>query len=59
MNVREFFAAHDGAQIPGGCDGCDAYQTVRIDGDGIIHLSIHHDDWCPRLKTHRESGGAS
>lgn len=46
-NIRAMFAALDGAQIPGGCEHCDAYQTTRIDGDGIVHMTVAHDDWCP------------
>jgi hypothetical protein len=37
----------DGAAIPGGCDRCDAYQTVTAVSNGIWSLTIHHDDDCP------------
>lgn len=39
----------DGARIPGGCDHCDAYQTVEPLSPGVWSLGIHHDDWCPLL----------
>jgi hypothetical protein len=39
----------DGAQIPGGCDWCNAYQTVRAETAGFWHITTHHDDWCPWL----------
>lgn len=39
----------DGARIPGGCDQCDAYQTTRVE-DGVWHITVHHDDWCPVLQ---------
>jgi hypothetical protein len=44
-------AALDGARIAGGCDHCDAYQTVHANywGPNAHRLSIHHDDWCPFL----------
>lgn len=42
---------------PGGCDHCNAYQTVTADPQlpGLWHNRIHHDDWCPWLasKEHR------
>jgi hypothetical protein len=40
-----------GAQIPGGCDECDAYQTMEEDPDlpNAFHVRVHHDDWCPFL----------
>lgn len=34
-------------RIPGGCDDCDAYQTVTDHGDGLYVLTIHHDKSCP------------
>jgi hypothetical protein len=41
----------NGAKILGGCDHCDAYQTMAEDPDfpGLFHLRIHHDNWCPFL----------
>ncbi len=39
----------DGGQIPGGCDTCNVYQTVRIDAPGVWRITIHHDNWCPVL----------
>jgi len=47
------FAALDGARIPGGCDHCDAYQSVRIDDLGIVRIDVHHDDRCPRWRQRR------
>lgn len=52
-SIRETFARMDGAKIPGGCDECDAYQSMSVDTDGICHLTVHHDDWCPWWTTHR------
>lgn len=34
------------SRLPGGCDDCNAYQTVTLD-DGIYRICIHHDDTCP------------
>ncbi len=43
--------AQDGARIPGGCDHCDAYQTITADkwGPNAHGITVHHDDWCPWL----------
>jgi hypothetical protein len=41
--------------IPGGCDRCDAYQTVETASPGIHTIRVHHDDWCPFLRA-KESG---
>ncbi len=50
MTIHHTFAALDGARIPGGCDTCDAEQEPRIDAHGVIHIRIHHDDWCPTYR---------
>ena len=42
-----------GRRLPGGCDDCDAYQTLeRQPNDvwgGVYVLTVHHDDGCPFL----------
>jgi len=38
-------------RIPGGCDLCDAFQTIEQVEPGIHALTIHHDDWCPFLRS--------
>lgn len=49
--VSEMIRAMDGARVPGGCDGCDAYQTMHADhlGANAHAVIVHHDDWCPTL----------
>jgi hypothetical protein len=37
----------DGTEIPGGCDHCDAYQTVKPVTAGVWSVTVHHDDDCP------------
>lgn len=37
----------DNAHLPGGCDTCDAYQTLDDTHAPIYLLTIHHDDDCP------------
>ena len=42
-----------GRRLPGGCDDCDAYQTLKrlpSDAWGSVYvLTVHHDDTCPFL----------
>jgi hypothetical protein len=45
----DMLAPLDGRQIPGGCDTCDAYQTVRPLTAGVWNITVHHDDECPTL----------
>lgn len=49
--VSMLIRSQDGAKIPGGCEQCDAYQTVQSDyyGPDLHRLAVHHDDWCPFL----------
>lgn len=48
-DLGDFLGRFFGQQVPGGCDDCDAYQTVERDQYGIWHLTVHHDDGCPWL----------
>ncbi len=36
----------DGGQIPGGCETCDAYQTVELAGSGVWRITVHQDEDC-------------
>jgi hypothetical protein len=37
-----------GIEIYGGCESCDAHQTVApLGGQGVFRLTVHHDDSCP------------
>lgn len=57
----------DGMKIPGGCDYCDAYQTVeanqlvvndvRAPAKGCHTAVIHHDDDCPFYNKIRRQRG--
>ncbi len=38
-----------GHRIPGGCDDCDAYQTMTKRDNGVFRVTVHHDDTCPWL----------
>lgn len=39
-----------GRRLPGGCDDCDAYQTVRRVEGRFYVLTVHHDETCPQLR---------
>jgi hypothetical protein len=41
----------DGGRVRGGCECCDAYQTVQLVSPGVWDVTVHHDDWCPVLLT--------
>lgn len=45
--IRNIFGPLDGAKIYGGCEHCEAYQTVKPITDGGWSITVHHDDWCP------------
>lgn len=47
----------EGKWIPGGCDSCDAYQTVAPVEAGVWALNVHHDDGCPVLAAHETGAG--
>lgn len=47
----------DGARLPGGCDDCEAYQTVEPGPfPGVWINRVHHDDWCPALALMEPAG---
>lgn len=54
-NARPHLAALDGARIPGGCDDCDAYQTIDASHAPMFMLNVHHDDTCPWFNTYRKA----
>lgn len=51
--IQAMFAAAAGREIYGGCELCDAYQTMHVQpdtDDQIWHFTVHHDPGCPVLK---------
>lgn len=46
------FSALVGHKIPGGCDECDAFQTVTEESVGVWSLVVHHDDDCRFYRAH-------
>lgn len=39
----------EGQRIAGGCEQCDAFQTVEAVEAGVWTLTVHHDPDCPFL----------
>jgi hypothetical protein len=50
--IDDLFSDFANEPIPGGCDKCEAYQTMKADvvHEGIYYLAVHHDDGCPFLR---------
>ena len=46
-SVGDLLLQFIGLQIYGGCESCDAVQTVAARGPGVYVLTVHHDEWCP------------
>ena len=44
---RSALDAMTGHRMPGGCDDCDAYQTMTRGSEGLYELLVHHDHTCP------------
>ncbi len=47
MSARNYLEQLTGQRIPGGCDECDAFQTVDTSNAPIYRIAVHHDEWCP------------
>jgi len=45
-----------GVDVPGGCNFCDAIQSVTAIEEGISRIQVRHDDWCPIMATRGHSG---
>jgi hypothetical protein len=48
--LDDLFAQIEDQPFPGGCEHCDALQTVREESPGVYVLTVAHDDWCPALR---------
>lgn len=47
MSAGDYLEQLTGQRIPGGCDECDAFQTVDTSNAPIYRIAVHHDQWCP------------
>jgi hypothetical protein len=45
----------DGRRIPGGCDDCEAYQTVCTSQAPTYRITVHHDDTCAWLNQRKDA----
>ena len=45
-DIGDILQSLTGQHIPGGCDDCNAYQTVHSQ-HGIYVINVCHDDTCP------------
>lgn len=55
-SLLDDLAARIGDQrVPGGCDDCDAYQTMTRPSPGVFSVTVHHDSSCPWLLRSRRS----
>lgn len=57
--LTDFLGPLDGAQVSGGCDHCDAYQTAAPVAEGVWSITVHHDAGCPVLLAVEEAGCGS
>ena len=48
QHLTTMFAALANQRIAGGCDDCDAFQTMKTE-EGVHFIRVHHDDTCPWL----------
>jgi hypothetical protein len=55
MTVHRVIADHEDKRTEGGCDQCNAYQTVEFAATGVWLLHVHHDDWCPWFQRQRRT----
>ena len=46
-STASYLDSMTGHRMPGGCDDCDAYQTVTREAEGMYRMLVHHDATCP------------
>ena len=49
--LDDLFEQTEDQPLPGGCELCDAYQTLTVIAPGVYGMAIAHEDWCPVLHT--------
>jgi hypothetical protein len=54
-SLDDLFGQTEDQPIKGGCERCNAFQTVEEIHPGVWSLTVHHDEWCPLLRA-REAG---
>jgi hypothetical protein len=48
--LDDLFSDVGNGQTAGGCEHCDAVQTMEQIEPDIYSLVVHHDDWCPFVR---------
>ena len=48
--LADLFGPLDEAHLRGGCQTCNAYQTIVREGPLSWRITVHHDNWCPTLQ---------
>lgn len=58
-DIDDVFSQLAGQTIPGGCDFCNAEQTIRAEPGypGVWRMTVAHDDDCPWLAARRARSG--
>ena len=49
-DVDELIEQTEDLPLPGGCDRCEAWRTVKKESDDEYTLITHHDAWCSRFR---------
>lgn len=44
--LDDLFSQTEDQPIPGGCDVCDARQTLEVVSPGVWVMHVAHEDWC-------------
>ncbi|MGA8724138.1 MAG: hypothetical protein WB565_03800 [Acidimicrobiales bacterium] len=50
-HLDQVLGALAGQSLPGGCDDCNAEQTIAQISPGVWTMTVAHDDDCPFLRT--------
>jgi hypothetical protein len=54
--LRDLLRSLTGQTIAGGCDSCDAEQSMDEVHPGVFVNTIRHDDGCPFLTRYQAAG---
>lgn len=49
-DIANLLGSLDGSTIEGGCDYCEATQTMRTESGNLFILDVTHEPECPTLK---------
>ncbi len=49
--IDDLLGRAQGEPIPGGCEQCDAEQTLELVTPNVWTVVVRHDDWCPFIRS--------